>query len=278
MNETPQELDANIMKAEALSSEAALPTSRREELYPGDTGALPFDVRRLLITLLRGPYLDRSDDKRLWRVLIENADLVRSRLADLLLDLLIDEGTGIAFCRKAELGELQAPSLLPTVRLKFLDSALLLELRERLVRAAESGERAVVTLSELRDLLRVYDRASLSNDAALEKHLSGIVERLKRRRILLPLKVGDSFEVSRVLALLFTSADIESLAESFREKAHCAALAATVEPETSVPRKRRRRTSSSESAHEAEESHDAEESLFGESAPSDPTEDEGLFE
>ena len=173
MNETPQELDANIMKAEAFSSEAALPTSRREELYPGDTGALPFDVRRLLIALLRGPYLDRSDDKRLWRVLIENTDLVRSRLADLFLDLLIDEGTGIAFCRKAELGELQAPSLLPTVRLKFLDSALLLELRERLMRAAESGERAVVTLSELRDLLRVYDRASLSNDAALEKHLSG---------------------------------------------------------------------------------------------------------
>ena len=277
MNETPQELDANIMKAEALSSEAALPTSRREELYPGDTGTLPFDVRRLMISLLRGPYLDRSDDKRLWRVLIEHADLVRSRLADLLLDLLIDEGTGIAFCRKAELGELQAPSLLPTVRLKFLDSALLLELRERLMRAAESGERAVVTLSELRDLLRVYDRASLSNEAALEKHLSGIVERLKRRSILLPLKVGDSFEVSRVLALLFTSADIESLAESFREKARCAALAATVEPETGVPRKRRRRTGS-ESAHEAEESHDAEESLFGESAPSAHTEDEGLFE
>lgn len=210
-------------------------------LYPGDRGELPFDLRRLLIYLLRGPYFERSQDKRLWTLLLGNADIIRARLSDLLLELVIDEAAGIAFCRKPALGDLQAPSLLPAVRLRFLDSALLLELRERLLRASETGERAVVTLFELRDLLQIYDAASLSNESTFLKHLAGIVERLKRRRILLPLKGGDSFEISRVLPLLFTSADIESLREAFRAKAARAAEAARQEPATAKTRRRRRR-------------------------------------
>ncbi len=217
-------------------------------LYPGDRGTLPFELRRLLIYLLRGPYFERTQDKRLWHLLLSHTDLVRSRLSDLLLDLMVDEASGIAFCRKADTGELQAPSLLPTVRLRFLDSAVLLELREKLLRANETGERAVVTYFELRDLLEIYDRASLSNESVFLKHLAGIVERLKRRRILLPLKGGDSFEISRVLPLLFTSADLESLGRAFREQAERAAQAAAAAPARTKSRRRARLRSTAEAA------------------------------
>ena len=116
------------------------------------------------------------------------------------------------------------------------------------MRANETGERAVVTYLELRDLLEIYDRASLSNESVFLKHLAGIVERLKRRRILLPLKGGDSFEISRVLPLLFTSADLESLGRAFREQAERAAQAAAAAPARTKSRRRARLRSTAEAA------------------------------
>ena len=37
----------------------------RVELWPGDPGTLPLDVRRTLIALLRGPYLSQKSNTRL---------------------------------------------------------------------------------------------------------------------------------------------------------------------------------------------------------------------
>ena len=174
----------------------------------------------MLVHLLRGPYFERSSSRRLWHALVTNEAVIRSRLSELYLDLFLDEEAGIAFCRRPNLGELDVPTLLPRVRLRFLDSTLIVELRERLMRAQETGERVHVTRQDLREILRLYDAAALSNEALLERHLSGIVDRLVKRRILLTLKSGDdAFEISPVLPLLFTTSDIEALRAGYAEKA-----------------------------------------------------------
>lgn len=191
-----------------------------EALFEGDTGQLPEIVRNVLVHLLRGPYFERSSSRRLWSALVTNEKVIRSRLSELYLDLFLDEAAGIAFCRRPNLGELDVPSLLPRVRLRFLDSTLIVELRERLMRAQETGERVHVTRQDLREIMRLYDAAALSNEALLERHLSGIVDRLVKRRILLTLKSGDdTFEISPVLPLLFTTSDIEALRAGYAEKA-----------------------------------------------------------
>ena len=132
------------------------------ELYAGDTGELPHLTRQVLVHLLKGPYFERKKSERLWEELKEKEAVIRSRLDDLFLELVIDHSLGVAFCQKANVGDLEAPSLLHTVRLRFLDSAVLLELRERLMRARADGERAVVTVADVGEMLRLFeDRKSV---------------------------------------------------------------------------------------------------------------------
>ena len=132
------------VKAETQDPPQEAPLDESDEdkvLFEGDTGELPEIVRNVLVHLLRGPYFERSSSRRLWHALVTNEAVIRSRLSELYLDLFLDEEAGIAFCRRPNLGELDVPTLLPRVRLRFLDSTLIVELRERLMRAQETGEK-----------------------------------------------------------------------------------------------------------------------------------------
>lgn len=189
--------------------------SADRELYAGDTGTLPALTRQVLVHLLKGPYFERSRSERLWQELKVREEVIRSRLSDLYLDLLVDDELGVAFCRKPDLGDHEAPSLLNTVRLRFLDSAVLLELRDRLMRARANGERAVVTRADVAEMLRLFDRSAGQNDRIFQQHFSAIVKRLTERRILLTLKSGDAMEISPVLPLLFPTAAIDELKKSY---------------------------------------------------------------
>ncbi|MDO5532461.1 DUF4194 domain-containing protein [Sutterella sp.] len=185
------------------------------ELYAGDTGTLPAATRQVLVHLLKGPYFERSRSAKLWDELRRSETVIRSRLSDLYLDLFIDDGLGIAFCRRPDLGDHTAPSLLNTVRLRFLDSAMLLELRSKLMQAKSRGERAVITKTEFRDLLRVYDTRAQQDDPLLERHLAGILARFTERKFLLTLKSEDAMEVSPVLPLLFPAAALDELRATY---------------------------------------------------------------
>jgi hypothetical protein len=105
------------------------------QLYPGDTGLLPEMARRALVQLLSGPSLEQRRHSRLWPALLQYQAPIRSRLADLFLELILDAERGVAFTRQADTGELETPILLRRSPLTFLDSVLLLYLRQVLVEA-----------------------------------------------------------------------------------------------------------------------------------------------
>ncbi len=190
-------------------------------LWPGDTGELPFNVRRVLVALLRGPCLRRDRHPKLWRVLLTNEAVIRSRVSDLILDLLLDEEAGVAMLRRAETGDLKAPSLLHTQRLNFLDSCALLELREKMMRnAGAADERTVVTPEEIAEALKLYDRTAFKDEQAFRRHVSGVVSRLTARRLLLPLRGTSALEVSPTLPRLFTAADVAKLTAAYKDKAN----------------------------------------------------------
>ena len=190
------------------------------QLFEGDTGTLPFKTRQVLVHLLRGPYLRRDRSRHLWTELVASEAVLRSRLNDLFLDLAIDDETGVAFCRRPDTFESKAPSLLHTVRLKFLDSVLLLMLRSRLMRTAETGDRTVVAHAEIVEYLRDYDRTADRDVRLFDAHVGGVVKRLKDRKILLPLSGEElRYEVSPVLQLLFDATDVAALTEEYRKKA-----------------------------------------------------------
>lgn len=203
-------------------------------LYPGDTGRLPIDARRVLCSLLAGPSLDAERHGQLWPVLLRHEDAVRSRLAELFLELVIDRDMGVAFTRQADTGELDTPILLRTSPLTFIDSVLLLHLRQQLAEAEAQGRRAVVEEDTLVDVLSIYERNLSTDRAGFNRRVAASINKMRENNVLQKLRGSESrMEVTPALKLLFPAEDVQALAGVYRQM--CDAGAAAADAESTEP-------------------------------------------
>ena len=183
-----------------------------QALYQGDSGKLSLDARRVLVQLLAGPSLDGQRQSKLWPILIRDEAAIRSRLSDLFLQLVIDRNLQVAFTRQAETGDLDVPRLLRRANLTFLDSILLLHLRQRLTQAEAHGDRAVVSTDEIVEFLSVYEQAGNTDRALFEKRIHASIEKIKKHSILRKIRSSeDRLEISPTLKLLFSAEEIQAL-------------------------------------------------------------------
>lgn len=186
-------------------------------LYPGDAGMLRAETRRVLVRLLSGPFLDGKRHTKLWPVLIQDEAILRSRLADLFLDLVLDHEQLVAFTRQADVGDLDAPLLMRRAPLTLIDSVLLLHLRQALTQAEVRGERAVVEVDDLMVALAPYETALTTDHAGFVKRIQGAIEKMKKYNILQKIRGSESrYEVSPALKLLFSAEEIQSLTRAYR--------------------------------------------------------------
>ena len=188
------------------------PSQVVEPLYPGDTGELPAETRRALVQLLTGPAIDGRRHVKLWPALIRDETLVRARLAELFLDLVVDHDLQVAFTRQANTSELDTPTLLRRLQLTFLDSALLLFLRQRLTSADQRGERAVIAGAEITSHLTLYEHAVNTDKAGFGRRASAALKKMTQQKILLKLRGSDDrYEISPALKLLFSPETVRAL-------------------------------------------------------------------
>jgi hypothetical protein len=200
------------------------------QAFTGDLGHLPVDARRVLVQLLLGPAIDGRRHPRLWPVLLRDEAVVRSRLHELFLELVVDRDQQVAFTRQVATEELDVPVLLRRATLSFLDSALLLYLRQRLTQADAQGERAVVALQEITDHLSVFERTGNMDHAKFERHVENAAEKAKKLSLLRRIPGGDDrFEVSPTLKLLFPAEEIQTLTRTYAALAQVAAGDVTTE-------------------------------------------------
>jgi len=186
-------------------------------LYEGDRGELPLDARRLLVHLLSGPSLDAQRHNKLWPSLLRYRDVVQSRLADLFLELVLDAEAGVAFVRQADTGELDTPVLLRRSPLTFLDSVLLLYLRQALADADLRGERAVVSAAELLDQLQLYEQSLNTDHAGFAKRCQAAIEKAKKNSLLTAIRHNEGrFEISPTLKLLFGAEQVAALTRIYK--------------------------------------------------------------
>ena len=120
--------------------------------FMGDTGKLPLDTRRVLVQLLTGPLIDGRRHANAWGVVLRDEAALRSFMHELFLDLVLDRDQQVAFLRQVSSTEVDIPILLRRNTLSFIETALLLFLRQRLTQAENQGERAVLDLQEMLDL------------------------------------------------------------------------------------------------------------------------------
>ena len=189
-------------------------------LFFGDMGELALDTRRALTQLLVGPSLDARHHTKLWPVLLKDEEIIRRRLADLFLELVIDIDQQVAFTRQADTEDLKVPLLLRRARLTFIDSVLLLHLRQLLAHAESRSERAVVSRNELVEHLGMYERNGNTDRAGFTKRLYASIEKFKDRSILWKIRSSeDRYEVSPTLKLLFQADEIKALGELYQRMA-----------------------------------------------------------
>lgn len=202
----------------AVAEEVPVADTRGSGLFDGDTGRLPLDTRRVLCQLLAGPSVDAGRHSQLWPALLRHETALRSHLCELFLELVLDREAGVAFVRQADTGELNTPVLLRTSPLTFLDSVLLLHLRQQLAEADAQGLRAVVEESVLSDVLSVYEKSVSTDRAGFGKRVAQAIGKMKENHILVKLPGGEErYEVSPALKLLFSAEDVLALTRVYRE-------------------------------------------------------------
>lgn len=180
--------------------------------FAGDTGALPLDTRRVLVQLLLGPSLDARRRSKLWPVLLRDEAVIRSRLHELFLDLVIDHEQQVAFTRQVFSERFDVPVLLRKAPLTFIESALLVFLRQRLTQANTQGERAVVARQEMQEHLRVFEHERSADRARFERQMDAAIDKAKKLSLLHRIRGGDErYEVSPTLKLLFPAEEIQAL-------------------------------------------------------------------
>ncbi|WP_431476418.1 DUF4194 domain-containing protein [Massilia eburnea] len=181
-------------------------------LFLNDSGELPLDTRRVLVQLLSGPSLEGRRHAKLWPVLLRDETVIQRRLHDLFLDLVIDRDMQVAFTRQVDAGDLEVPILLRRAQLTFIDSVLVLFLRQRLTQAEAHSERAVVSRDEMVENLVLYERAASTDRAGFTKRIAASIEKMKKHNILQKIRASeDRFEISPTLKLLFTAEEIVAL-------------------------------------------------------------------
>lgn len=227
---TWSEIDETVLPDEEQAPDAAQASANT--LFMGDTGELALDTRRALVQLLAGPSLDGRRHPKLWPILVRDEALIRRRLAELFLELVIDRDVQVAFTRQADTGDLEVPLLLRRAQLTFIDSILVLHLRQRLTQADSHGDRAVVSTDEIMEFLSLYERTSNTDRAGFTKRVHASIEKIKKHNILQKIRASDDrFEISPTLKLLFSAEEIQTLTHLYQHMAEGAAPTHETQPE-----------------------------------------------
>ena len=203
-------------EAEAQHIDGAFTSQTPATVIPGDKGTLPVEARRVLVQLLRGPSVDVRRHPKLWPILLRDEDVITSRLHDIFLELVIDRDQSVAFTRQMAFEQLDIPILLRKAPLTFIESVLVLYLRQRLTQADAQGDRAVVSNPEMLEHMSVFERQPNPDHAKFEKQSLNAIEKMKTLSLLHKLPGADErYEVSPTLKLLFSAEDIQALTKVY---------------------------------------------------------------
>lgn len=188
----------------------------RGETFEGDTGTLPLDTRRVMVQLLGGPLVDGRRQAKVWEVLVRDEKVLRSRLHELFLELVVDREQQVAFLRQVVRDSVDIPILLRRNTLSFIETALLLFLRLRLTQADSQGERAVLDTQEMMEHLKAFERSDNVDQIRFTRQCEAALEKAKKLGLLRKLaNSGERMEVSPALKLLFPAEEVEQLVKVY---------------------------------------------------------------
>lgn len=155
------------------------------ELFAGDAGTLEADVRRVLVRLLQYRYLLADKHASQWRTLLENQQIIESRLHDLFVRLVVDHDRGIAYKEQVRSDELEVPILLKDDPYSRAETLVLVHLRTVFQQERVAGENSArVDIEELEQTVLTYFNPDDTNVAKAQQEIRTAVTRLAREGLL----------------------------------------------------------------------------------------------
>jgi len=203
-----------------MSSSASWDTPESRAAWPGDTGTLAIDSRRALAQIVQGPYLSSTQRPQLWSALRSDEAAIRSRLHDLFLDLVVDTEAGFAFVRNVAADDVDVPRVVRSQNLTFIDTALLLVLRQHLL-SGDGVSRVFVDREDVYEQLSVF-RTQDRDQTDFEKRLNSAWRKIDGLGLLHQVR-GDGddgrVEISPVLRLLIDPDQVRAIGAEYERLA-----------------------------------------------------------
>lgn len=149
--------------------------------FPGDRGVLAPEVRQVLAKLLRSRFLLAQRSREDWKVLLDNQQVIESRLHDLFINLVVDLERGVAYKQQVRSDEVEIPILLRDDAYNRAETLVLVYLRTIYQRETISGETSArVDVEEVEQTVLSY---FVENDADTARRQKAIRKALNRLQV-----------------------------------------------------------------------------------------------
>lgn len=187
-------------------------------LFEGDEGELEFAQRRVLVTLLKQRFISARTHPRDWEVLTEHERVLRSRLNDVFLDLMVDREREVAWKRQAssETGG-RFPTLLHDVPWSREETIVLVHLRDRLRAGHASGDAHVfVDREDVVDHVASFRPLHATDESGDEKRARNAVASVVKAGLLIGAVGDERYEISEAVESLLPLELLQELLEALR--------------------------------------------------------------
>jgi hypothetical protein len=189
-------------------------------LFEGDEGGLHLEQRKALVALLKNRFISARTHPRDWAGLVRNPRLIRSRLNDMFLDLVLHPGPQVAWKRQVvpESGG-RFPTLLHDLAWGREETVLLVFLRTQFrLETASGAERAYVDRRDMEQYLTEHRPVSATDIAADRKRSARAIESMYRSGLLLGRSDADRWEISTAIDVLLPMEMLQSILGWMREQ------------------------------------------------------------
>lgn len=188
------------------------------ELFAGDSGTLDADVRRLLVRLLQRRFLLADRSPAQWRTLLENQQVVESRLHDLFVHLVVDHERGVAYKKQVRSAELDVPVLLRDEAYTRAETLVLVHLRTVFQREQGAGQTSVrVDVEEIEQTALTYFDPDETNLASRQREIRTAVQRLAKDGLIEEESEG-RYRVTPLVEVVLSTARLAELRDWLREQ------------------------------------------------------------
>ncbi|WP_280437021.1 DUF4194 domain-containing protein [Nocardia carnea] len=188
------------------------------ELFAGDRGTLDAEVRRVLVRLLQRRFLSADKHPAQWRTLLENQQLVESRLHDLFVRLVVDHERGIAYKQQVRSAELDVPILLRDDPYNRAETLVLVHLRTVFQQERVAGEvSARVDIEELEQTVLTYFDPDDTNMARGQQEIRSAVTRLAKEGLMEEETTG-RYRITPLVEVVMSTEKLSELSRWLRER------------------------------------------------------------